>query len=721
MTSANLSWGEKLKNRRTYVNRTLWTGLVVTPFYAAYFILGVIMMVSRSINYANIYHQSDELLYKEKLSAVAGIIGLSSIDWLLVIATAVMFALQGFSYVFNTSQIDFYLSQPTTRVQRIKKNYFNAFGTFISIYVGTEAIALIIAAAMGAVNANVLMAALIETIRAIVLFFAFYNMTVLAVMLSGSLPIAILIIAGFSFITLVIFGEISLFKGIFYSTYYGEEPFKAYLSPIFDRAISMEKLMYLRHATDGYLLNNDYISLSIGTIIDYEIDILIVGIIAFIAVLIFARLRQAEMAGKSIPFRPFRWFIKVIASAIVGIGSGYFVFFLYSAVWNSRLYVMMCAIMVIATIFAGCIIEVILEGNIRRMFKGIAQTIMAIALVILVFVIYRGDLLGFDSYVPSADKVESCAILNGERTFNIYDRHFGNNDFSSKDYMEIREIEPFIEVAKVGMDTQKKVKDNEHKGLYIDSGYQIGILYRMKNGKDIYRYITVPYDAVDDSLDKIISGEGYKKGNFEVFHDEKIREADKKAVNRKLRYVTGIDTVEAKSFDYEEFSDAYRRDVLEYYSFKNMKDKMPVGSVEYEINDETYVYGSFDVYDTYSNTISLLKKYGIYTDSSLSVDDITSITVINYYPGYDLEQMDDNEYPDSPDSREMTYTEKDKIEEILKGVISTDFYNPWYNYNNNNAQYSAQIYTKGDRSRYDASYYTFLKGKVPGFVVEDTN
>ena len=50
MTSANLSLGEKIKNRRTYLNRTLWTSLVVTPFYAAYFILGVIMMVSNPVD-----------------------------------------------------------------------------------------------------------------------------------------------------------------------------------------------------------------------------------------------------------------------------------------------------------------------------------------------------------------------------------------------------------------------------------------------------------------------------------------------------------------------------------------------------------------------------------------------------------------------------------------------------------------------------------------------
>ena len=88
-----------------------------------------------------------------------------------------------------------------------------------------------------------------------------------------------------------------------------------------------------------------------------------------------------------------------------------------------------------------------------------------------------------------------------------------------------------------------------------------------------------------------------------------------------------------------------------------------------------------------------------------------------------LEQMEEGEYVniDAPENKEMSYTDKEKIEEILGTVISTDFWNPWYNYNNNNAQYSAQVYLKDDKLRYESSYYTFLKGKVPDFVVKDTN
>ncbi len=101
MTSASLSLGDKFRNKKMYILRTLWGSLIALLFFAAYFILGVIMMVSRSINYAAIYHQSAEVLQREKLGAVAGMVGMHSGVWVLVMFTAIMFAIQGFSYGFS--------------------------------------------------------------------------------------------------------------------------------------------------------------------------------------------------------------------------------------------------------------------------------------------------------------------------------------------------------------------------------------------------------------------------------------------------------------------------------------------------------------------------------------------------------------------------------------------------------------------------------------------
>ncbi len=718
MTSANLSLGERLKNNRMYIGRTLWTSLVALPFFAAYFILGVIMMVSRSVNYAAIYNQSQEILRGEKIAAVERITGMNSITWLMVAGCAVMFALQGFSYVFNISQIDFYLSQPTTRAQRIRKNYVNAHTTFLMMYIGCEVVALIIAAAMGAVNGNVLMSAGIETVRNFILFFTYYNITVLAVMLSGSLPIAILLTAGFTFISIILSGEVMLFKSIFFATYTASEPMTVILSPLYDRIAAMGSLY--TDSLSRAVQKSGYIAENLKIITRGEVDILIVGIIAFVAVLVFSRFRKTEHVGQSIPIRPFRWFIKILVCILIGLGAGYFVYLLYSGVWNTRLYMMMCVIMVLATILAGCVTEIILEGNIRRMFKGMAQTVMGIAVVVLVFVIYRGDLLGYDSFVPAADKIESCAFKIYTNSFNYFDSiNGGRYEFDTSEYMKITDIDDFLTIAKAGMETQREITMASQEGKYPDVGYSTEIIYRMKSGRKIYRQITIPYDTVDESLERILSGDEYKTGGFEVFHDEIIREVMAKASNKTLSFVTPGATNSTKDFDYAEVSDAYRKDILENYSFSEVRNKMPIATVEIEVNGESYAYGSFEIYDNYRNIISLMKKYGIYSDSVVNPDDIEKLVITNYYPGHDMDTEDYADIPDDLESTSVTYTEKDKIKAVLDASIANNYYNQWYNYNNNNTGYSIEVYKNGEM--YSGAYYTFLKGKVPGFVAEDTN
>jgi ABC-2 type transport system permease protein len=437
-----------------------------------------------------------------------------------------------------------------------------------------------------------------------------------------------------------------------------------------------------------------------------------------VAVLIISHLRQSEWAGKSIPLRPFRWFVKVIACALVGIGSGYFVYLIYIGVWNKKLYPIMCAIMIVATIFAGCVMEVILEGNIRRFFKGMAQTIVAACLVLLTFIIYRGDLLGFDSYVPDPSKVASCAIIGGNRSFNSYtDTYYSYGTGSD---MVLNNVEDVCKIARTGMKLQKELRDSD--GRSSTGGYFMTVLYRMKNGRKIYRYIVVPYDSFDEEMERIVSSEEFKRGYFDIFSDDRVREADKATKSHTLRYVSMNSSSDTRNFDYEKVSDAYRKDLLENYTFSYIKESVPIGSIEYENNGtEDYIFGSLDVYDSFTNTIALLQEYGIYQEGTLKASDIKEIRVTNYFVGYDLEENSDADINyDSTKTSSVSYTDEESIEKIIEVSISNSYHNPWFNYDTTNEQFGIEVYLKGNSSSYCDQYYSFIRGKVPDFVKADT-
>ena len=721
MTSGNLSFSEKLKNQKKYITRTLWTALVALPFVAGYFIFGVILLVSRSINYANMYGQSETVLKVEMYKAVSMIMGINSITFAFVVAVAIAFAFQGFSYVFNQSQMDFYLSQPTTRFQRLRKNYLNAFGTFLLIFAIVEMVALLVAAGRGAVNKAVLFSVFIEFLRSIVLFFTVYNVTVLAIMLSGTMLSAFLLTGFFAVLSLALAAELRSLKEIFFKTFSYSESFEVYLSPLFDRCITLFRSTL---NDSSYFCGRNVLDAA-KDIVRYDIDTLIVGIIAFIFVLVFSKKRKAEMAGKSFVFRPFRWVVKIIVSVMSGIAAGILVYLMNDYVWDDKLFILMFVIMLVTSVITGCFIEVILDANIRRFTKGKASTIISASLVVLIFVVLKGDLIGFDSYVPSAEKVESCAILQDDYNYNVWIGRGMFGDGYSEEHMYITDAESFVKLAAIGM----KEKKNYSEDSYYSKGYDLSILYRMKDGRKIYRSIFIPYDTDETLMDSIVSSEEYKKGHYICFDDDAIREMTGSNVgNNSVSYVSAGGRKSDDTITYVEISDAYRKDILEGANYSYLKNNQPIGSLEFNSNGAHYVNVSVPVYENSTNLLKLIKDHNIYVEPKLTPEMISSIRVDNYYPGYNLDDFDSGKlfYDEEVMTTSATYDpvkNSKEVSEILQDIVTSDYNGYWYDYSQKDAKYSVVITKKSDGTDYygsDGSYYSFLKGKVPEFVVKDT-
>ena len=280
MTSASLSLSNRISNHKKYITRTLWSSMLGFVLMAIYYVLGTAFMVARSINYGRVFHQSAERVSMEKTNAAFRVLGMEQLGWILVILIAIAFAFQGFSYVFESSKIDFYLSQPTTRGQRIRKNYFNAISTFVLMYLSVNIVAVLLAACLGAVNGAVIVAVLYETVKAIVLFFAIYNITVLAIMLSGTPLISMLVLAFFMTVTTAFGYEFMAMKNIFFATFASRDGYGIIGSPIYNRMIVLNIVTEAkRNGTE--IACFDTLNEWIGMTIDYEIDILITGMIAF--------------------------------------------------------------------------------------------------------------------------------------------------------------------------------------------------------------------------------------------------------------------------------------------------------------------------------------------------------------------------------------------------------------------------------------------------------
>lgn len=732
MTSASLSLSNRISNHKKYITRTLWTSIIGFLIMAVYYFLGTIVMVSRSINYGRIYHQTPEYMHHEMVCAVTRVLGFEQLGWVLVVGVAIAFAFQGFSYLFEQKKIDFYLSQPTTRADRIRKNYFNAITTFLMMYAVIYIVSLLIAACMGAMSSVLLVTALIEYLRMFVLFFTMYNITVLAILLCGSFPIAMLVLVFFMIISAV-FGLILIdYKGVFYATYAGRDGDSIIASPLYDKFDSMRTLTNFARQ-NWFNTSIESIKDSLRAVMYQDLDILVVGLVAFAFVIIFSRFRKAEHAGKAIVYRPFRWLLKIVICIICGLGCGYIFYAMNDYVWNNgpTFYALMFAIMILSTILVGCILESILEGSIRYFIKGKAQTIMAVAIVALTFVIFKGDLLGYDSYIPSKDKVESCAFLSSDSHFQINNGDdYRFLDDTPEEYMYITDVDSFSQITKLGMANQKKYIEYDRSGDYRDLGMNETVLFRLKNGREVYRQICIPYDIDEKLMSSIINSDEFKEGYFTIFHDEEFREFD--AYHEKTRtvyYNSGLIGEYSSEVPYSELSDAYRKDIKEHFTYEMARANKPVGQIDYDNNFYSgYASCSFNVYGNYENTIAVLKKYGIYSESTIDVDKVESVEVTNFYPGFDIENMSDEElqemYMTTSESKSYIYTDRDEIKVIIENAVCTDFYSKWYTFNDEvNGQFSVMISVPSDNGSEESykGYYSFRMGKVPDFVYSDTN
>lgn len=722
MTSKNLSLTEKMKNHRKYISRTLWTSFIALPLMAAYYVLALIMMLSRASNYARIYHQTPDVLYQEKLRAVSRIMGMDQLGWVLVGFVAFMFAFQGFSYMFSQSQLDFYMSQPTTRRQRVTKNIFNAVSTFLIIYILVEALGLIVAACYGAISGPLLLMVLLETLRTIVFFLAIYNLTVLAMMLSGTIPMAVLLTMFFGCISVVIGGELFAFTRLFFDTCSYNEDLNVIASPIFDRATVMFRFTELSQEKD-FLLNTESVMRFVDVSFWHDLDTLIVAVVSLVLVGVAARARKAEWAGKTIVYRPFRWLVKIVASIAVGLGVGLLVREIYTIVWNEKLYLILFLCMLLATLASCVIAEIILSGDIKAFAKGKGQTVIALALLTLVFVIFKGDLIGYDSYVPSAGRVESCCILSDyDNGLSLY---LGQGDYFNnyqKNYMFITNTEDFLKLAKIGMkemnEAGARYRNNE---VYDKNAWEFSIMYRLKNGREVYRRIMIPDDTDPALMDSIFASKEYIEGSFHFFNDEAFRNEDKYNKKRDLTFTSCNGAKTAKIGSYDEISDALRKDLLENFGYTKLRDKLPVGEIDYNISGDNYGNLNFRIYDSYTNTIELLKKYGIYNYCEITVDMIDSIKIVNYLPGMDPEEFAEGEEWPDVEPVEVTYESKEDIERILEASVMTEYYGKWYDYTKfDDNKYSVQVNYDGAPAEGWLSY-SFLKGQIPEFVIRDTD
>ena len=709
MMSVNLFSAEYRKQQKELTARRIWVIVVTALSLLIYYPIGVFVLVTRTHSYGYV---TDAEMQRMCAQAVRNQIGIQQKGFVLVMILAAILALQGFDFLFHRVQLDFYESQPMSRKQRFHLIFQNGILIFTLLSAVTLLITTVVSAVFGVMSMELLLEILYEYLRIIIVFLAAYSITTLAITLSGSLPIAVIMATFFMGIEYMYAFVLRYYARIFFKTF-SDDTSRAFAwgSPVYHAVSSARNTADLVTA-ENYTISMKTLGQMIRICLPGDLITLAVGVICYLIALKCYHQRKAEWAGKAIVFAPVRTIVKLLLTVLASLSGGLFLYAFYNTDSTGMIARIGMPVTIIGVGILSCLIfEAVLNYNIRAALKRAWQVPVTIIAALLIFTCYRTDTFGYDQYLPEASSVSSCALYLANNGDSYYEdnlsRSVDTNEYYEK-HMILTDVQDVEDIVLESMDYMKKWDDSR------TDYYQATVLYRMTDGRRVYRKIKIPSDINKKLMDRVFAGSEFRKGYFQVYNDDAILQDA--SDNMQLVIRSGYASVFAPGSLYSELRKCYLND-LEKFSFSMASTQPCTAAIEIQdFSDNSNLDVNYYVYPEFTNTIAFLKKNNIYLQEEIPVSQIRSVKVTNYYPGHDAEKEDISGLA-YVNSKSKEYTDPGKVAEIMKHVVSYQISDGWLPDSYYNSQYSVEV---ASGQNYDSASYGFKTGEIPEFVKEDT-
>lgn len=705
MTSRNSFWASSRENHK----RRVWVWIVaVLSQLLAYGGITMIYLSRIKGFYAAGSYRTQEEFQKAMYQAAKDALGFSDNLYGIIFILGTIIGIQGFSYLYDRRKVDVYHSVPVSKSKRFAVIYVNGLLIYLAANLSGLLLGTAIAASQGAVNAQVLASAGLAFLWNLAMFLAFYHMMILAVMLTGNRFVTLFVYAVLVLYELVVDIQIDGLKRVFFKTY---SAFFLESAPKFSVAYDITAQIWeLKNMTEV----SSQAKAALPLIGKWCLIALAVLGLAYFAY----RKRASETAGQALAYPFLKPLLKVavVIPAALMIGRT-----VYDTSYSNEM------LQLLASLAGGLILcaalEVLYDFDIRSLLKHLPSSGVALAGVLAVFCIFKWDLIGYDSYIPAQNKIESVAISSEGYYDSYWDENANYIDTSTfvRRNMFLTDAEPVLALVDLYQQT-----DEEE----MADGRTLEILYRLKSGREVARCIRADYEdpKVEALMNRILGTESYKKGVFQAMTDETSYDRVKN-----ITYTNGAARVAVPIEDALRLRAAWIKD-MEQYDFTLARHNRPCGQIRFEYGD--YTQRVWTVYDSFENTIACLKEREAYYPAQLDAKDIDNITVTCYHNELN-EDLQSPVYGAKPTAVadavaydvdytvQETFYEEEQIEQILPHIHSSWLYSSWCNSEDIDRNYSVQIIFKKDtaypyeRDTYFFNY-EFLAGQVPDFVAEAT-
>lgn len=620
----------------------------------------------------------------------------------LMCTLAVLCATSGFSYLHSRKKTDFYHSLPIKREKLFAVTFlcgilFTAIPYLIALFVTTLIVQVKtgMAFSWGSVFAGYMIH--------MAFYLLIYATVVAAVILTGNTVVSLLgTIVFFSWGPSVV-AVIFAYCQQYYRTFYYMD------SPLERLAIRSSPVSY-------------YISAMEKTVVESGENLKMAAIAFGIAVLItlvtllLYKIRPSEGAGRAMAFKKSQAVIKfllVVPAALFG--SLFMRQMQDTSGWS--IFGLLCGL-----ILSYSVIEIIYNFDFRKLFSHKLQLILCTVVSFGILAFFSFDLSGYDSYLPSADRIESAAIVSRTVDGDSADEYWAkpylvsyNNDFDTskerhyinwrgggdevllKD-MKLTDTEHVLAIAQKGNEAVKELRKknlDRYSDIHHDADVRysdVYIKYQLKGGKAVYRSYYMDYNQIAESFSPIYAQREYKETVYPILKEDISR-------------IAGINYQEYKDYRHVNLPDdsmkeklltTYKEELLGL-TIKTRNEESPIAAIQFKTHDiqalidqlksegDTREYLRFNdwyyypVYPSFTKTIALLQECGINAGTFLNAENVEKIEMtgnLDFYK-YDYREVSHPEAISEPtytenDRKSLIIKDKNQIEAILKASYSKD-------------------------------------------------
>ncbi len=731
MTSKTSLWHKLqglLRNRQ-------WPLVLGLILYFLHQVVGVFLALSGIVTAGRAYGVSDAVLRTRKLGVLSDHFGCGNAATFFAVLLGIVLAVQGFAYLDDRRQIDFYESQPIGR----RRHFLEVIGGSVLIFLlssfSMKLLGLLAALCMQAMSPGLLLTALYQGLRDFCLFFGIYGLTTLAMMLCGNVLIALLgtgFLLAAECVTRILQSELRL---AFYQTAYSQGDggdFRVLSSPIYYYIKGQDAFSDTRVVFDSYGYEmtverlRQYVHLSLG----WDLRGLLLALVLLILAYLAYRKRPNEAAGCAVVFRPVQLVLKLAVTVLGGLCTGCFVYYLLGSYRGRREILISLLMIALLAFLLGCLMEVIYNMNLRSAFRHARELLPCVLLALLAYSYYCFDLSGYDRYVPKKEALLSAQFFMND---DIYASEVGGF-LDATDYLQSMGEETddevtdaVLQIARIGMQYTRSLDTD------LDQGYRMNVLYTLKNGEMKARTFVIPRDIDAGLMDTVIGSDSYHRESWQL--TGYLFEAGHGAYAKLCYYVDyndgydGGTSIRGTDALLEEFREAYRKD-MQQYSFSFAHDNYAVGTIvlrgdqapedaypgsvergyqgsfadfqkDYEnrsgIWTDNFVYYSdynlyYEVYPSYTNTIAFLKKYGLYLPAVPEASEVAAAEV----------QRTGTTYDDNGETAKFSTEDPAEIAQLLPNLVSRDYDGHFHTTDQFDSRYIVHLELKSEDNVGDA-------------------